>query len=75
MNMNKLKNSIWLPVLLIPVWYLIYRNLVPMTDWLIFSVLGMTKGAFIESTAKLNYRTMNPLLFLKIVSIPFHRHR
>jgi len=43
--MNKLKNSIWLPVVLIPVWYLIYRNLVPMTDWLIFSVLGMSKSA------------------------------
>jgi uncharacterized protein len=44
MNMNKIKNSIWMPVLLIPVWYLIYRNLQPLVDWLIFTLLGMKKG-------------------------------
>jgi uncharacterized membrane protein YraQ (UPF0718 family) len=45
MNIKTLKNTIWLPVLFIPVWYLIYRNLELMADWLIFTVLGMTKGA------------------------------
>jgi hypothetical protein len=42
--MKNFKNTIWLPVLLIPVWYLLYRNLEPMTNWFIFTVLGMTKG-------------------------------
>jgi hypothetical protein len=42
--MRKIKNTIWLPVLLIPVWYFIYRNLEPMADWLIYTVFGMNKG-------------------------------
>ncbi len=38
------KGKIILPLLLIPIWYLIYHFLQPFTDWLIFSALGMTKG-------------------------------
>lgn len=34
-----------IPLLLLPVWYLIYHYLQPFTDWLVFSVFGMTKGA------------------------------
>jgi uncharacterized membrane protein YraQ (UPF0718 family) len=32
-------------LLLLPVWFLIYHYLQPFTDWLVFSALGMTKGA------------------------------
>ena len=42
--MKNLKTNIWLPVALLPVWYIIYHNLQPVTDWLIESVFGMTKG-------------------------------
>jgi len=42
--MKNIKTNIWLPVLLLPVWYIIYHNLQPGTDWLIDSVFGMTKG-------------------------------
>jgi uncharacterized protein len=42
--MKNLKTNIWLPVALIPVWYIIYHNLQPVTDWLIEHVFGMTKG-------------------------------
>jgi hypothetical protein len=42
--MKNIKSNIWLPALLLPVWYLIYRNLQPVTDWLIESVFGMTEG-------------------------------
>jgi len=38
------KGKIIIPILLIPVWYLIYHFLQPFTDWLIFSAFGMTKG-------------------------------
>jgi uncharacterized membrane protein YraQ (UPF0718 family) len=38
------KGKILLPVLLIPVWYLVYHFLPVFTDWLIFSAIGMTKG-------------------------------
>jgi uncharacterized protein len=43
--MNNLKTKLWLPVVLLPVWYLIYSNLKLVTDWLINSVFGMTNGA------------------------------
>ena len=39
-----LSRKILLPVLLLPVWYLIYHNLQPVTDWLVDKVLGMTQG-------------------------------
>lgn len=42
--MKNLKHSIWLPIALLPIWYLMYQNLAPITDWLIDQFLGMTKG-------------------------------
>lgn len=46
--MKNFLKSIWLPLLLLPIWYLIYHNLPAITDWLIYSVLGMTKGAHLS---------------------------
>ena len=43
--MKNIKTNIWLHVTLLPVWYIIYHNLQPVTNWLIDSVFGMTKGA------------------------------
>lgn len=34
-----------LPVTLVPVWYLLYRNLEPFTDWLVYSIIGLTRGS------------------------------
>jgi uncharacterized protein len=42
--MKNLKKNILIPVALLPVWYIIYYNLQQFTDWLIESVLGMTRG-------------------------------
>jgi uncharacterized membrane protein YraQ (UPF0718 family) len=42
---KKLKRKILVPLLLLPIWYLVYHNLQPVTDWLIDNVLGLTKGA------------------------------
>jgi len=42
--MANIKNKNWFPVVLLPVWFLIYHNLQPMADWLIDSQLGLTKG-------------------------------
>jgi uncharacterized membrane protein YraQ (UPF0718 family) len=42
--MRDIKTNIWLPAALLPVWYIIYHNLQPVTDWLIDSGFGMTKG-------------------------------
>ncbi|MFZ4740952.1 MAG: permease [Bacteroidales bacterium] len=31
-------------ILLLPIWFLIYHNLLPLTNWLVFNVFGMSKG-------------------------------
>jgi len=41
--MKNTKNAIWVPIALMPIWFLIYHNLQPMTDWFIDTALGMTK--------------------------------
>jgi uncharacterized membrane protein YraQ (UPF0718 family) len=43
--MKNIKTNIWLPVVLLPVWYIVYHYLQPVTNWLIDSVFGLTKGA------------------------------
>ena len=50
--MKNIKTNIWLPVALLPVWYIIYHNLQPATNWLIDSVFGMTKGAHLTEAIR-----------------------
>jgi len=50
--MKSIKTNIWLPVVLLPVWYIIYHNLQPVTDWLIDTVLGMPKGAHLTEAVR-----------------------
>jgi uncharacterized membrane protein YraQ (UPF0718 family) len=50
--MKNIKTNIWLPVVLLPVWYIIYHNLQPVTSWLIDSVFGMTKGAHLTEAIR-----------------------
>jgi len=50
--MKNIKTKIWLPVVLLPVWYIIYHNLQPVTNWLIDSVFGMTKGAHLTEAIR-----------------------
>ena len=48
--MKNVRTNIWLPVALLPVWYIIYHFLQPGTDWLIDTFLGMkTGGHFTEA--------------------------
>ncbi|MFA6924166.1 MAG: permease [Bacteroidales bacterium] len=47
---NKIK--IILPLLLLPFWYLVYHYLQPFTDWLVFSVVGMTKEKHLTETIR-----------------------
>ena len=35
---------VWLPVLLLPAWWFVYKNLDAAANWFVFSLLGMTKG-------------------------------
>ena len=50
--MKNIKTNIWLPVVLLPVWYIIYHNLQPVTNWLIDSVFGMTQGAHLTEALR-----------------------
>jgi uncharacterized protein len=50
--MKNIKTNIWLPVALLPIWYIIYHNLQPATNWLIDSVFGMTKGAHLTEALR-----------------------
>jgi uncharacterized protein len=50
--MKNIKTNIWLPVVLIPVWYIIYHYLQPGTNWLFDSVFRMTKGAHLTEALR-----------------------
>jgi len=41
--MKKIENTILLPLVLLPIWFLVYHYLAPVCDWLIFTALGMSK--------------------------------
>ena len=47
-----MKKNIWLPIILIPVWYLIYHNLLPIANWIVDSVLQMEKGAHLTEAVR-----------------------
>ncbi|MBK7709922.1 MAG: permease [Bacteroidales bacterium] len=50
--MKNIKTNIWLPVLFLPLWYLIYHYLQPATNWLIDEVFGMKEGAHLTETLR-----------------------
>ncbi len=50
--MKNLKNTVWIPLAILPIWFLIYHNLQPMTDWFIDTALGMTKGAHLTEALR-----------------------
>jgi uncharacterized protein len=50
--MKNIRINVWLPVALLPVWYIFYHNLQPVTNWLIDSVLGLTKGAHLTEALR-----------------------
>jgi len=52
MNMKNIKKTIWVPLILIPIWFLIYHNLQPITDWMIDTILGMPKGAHLSEALR-----------------------
>jgi len=48
----KLNKNVILPLILIPAWYVMYANLQPVTDWLIDTVPGLTKGAHLTEALR-----------------------
>lgn len=47
-----IKKIIWIPAILMPVWFLVYHNLQPLTDWFVDSVLGFEKGKHFTETVR-----------------------
>ena len=48
----KLNKNIIIPLILLPVWYVIYINLQPVTDWLIDTIFGMKKDAHLTEALR-----------------------
>lgn len=47
--MTKLKNTFWLPIVLLPIWFLLYRNLEPICNWLVYSVFSFNAESHFAS--------------------------
>jgi len=69
--MKNVKTNIWLPFTLLPVWYIIYHYLQPVTNWLIDSVFGMTKGAHLTEALRFFVFEFPKVMMLLILIIFF----
>jgi len=67
----KLNRNTIIPILLLPVWYGIYTNLQPATDWFVDSVLGMVKGAPLTETLRFFVFEFPKVLMLLVLIIFF----
>jgi uncharacterized protein len=67
-NMTKLKGKLIGPLLLVALWFFLYRSLQPIADWIIDEVLGMTKGDHLaEALRFFIFEVPKVLLLLTIV--------
>ena len=67
----KLNRNIIIPLILLPVWYVIYANLQPVTDWLVDSVLGMTKSSHLTEALRFFIFEFPKVLMLLVLIIFF----
>lgn len=67
----KWNKSVILPLILLPVWYVIYVNLQPITDWFVDTVLGMTKGNHLTETLRFFIFEFPKVLMLLVLIIFF----
>ncbi|MDR3653576.1 MAG: permease [Paludibacter sp.] len=67
----KLNKNVIIPLILLPVWYVIYTNLQPVTDWFVDSVLGMTKGTHLAETLRFFIFEFPKVLMLLVLIIFF----
>ena len=67
----KLNKNIVIPLLLLPVWYLIYHYLQSLTDWFIDSALGLEKGKHLTEALRFFIFEMPKVLMLLALIIFF----
>src|SRR5664280_1088688 len=70
-NRMKLNKKIVYPILLLPVWYLIYVNLQPTTDWFVDTILGMKKGQHLTEALRFFIFEFPKVLMLLVLIIFF----
>jgi len=71
--MKKINNNqmLWVPLVLLPVWFLIYHYLQPVTDWLVDSVIGMEKGTHLTDSVRFFIFELPKVLLLLTLIIFF----
>ena len=67
----KLNKNIIIPLILLPVWYIIYINLQPVTNWLIDTFFGMKKGAHLTEALRFFIFEFPKVLMLLVLIIFF----
>lgn len=67
----KLNKNIIIPLILLPVWYVTYSNLQPVTDWFVDTILGMTKGAQLTEALRFFIFEFPKVLMLLVLIIFF----
>lgn len=67
----KLKKNSWFLLALLPIWYLFYRNLQPLADWIIDTVLGMEKGTHLAEALRFFIFELPKVLMLLTLIIFF----
>jgi uncharacterized protein len=67
----KLNKKLVFPLVLIPVWFLIYHNLQPVSDWLIDTVIGMQKDQHLTEALRFFIFELPKVLMLLALIIFF----
>jgi len=70
-NTAKKKLSLMVPFVLVPIWYVLYRSLQPMADWIVDDVIGMTKGDKLAEALRFFIFEVPKVLLLLILVIFF----
>jgi len=64
-------NKLWLIIILLPIWYIIYHYLQPITDWFIDSVLNLEKGRHLTEALRFFIFEMPKVIMLLALIIFF----
>ena len=67
--MSKVKNKIFLPLLLVPVWIIVYKYLQEIADFLVLRVFGMTPGKHLTETLRFFVYEVPKVMLLLVLII------
>ena len=67
----RINRKVALPLLLLPVWYLVYHYLHPIADWFVDSVVGLEKGKHLTEALRFFFFEVPKVLMLLVLIIFF----